>query len=71
MSRQLRIGSKSKNMSGSEKKKFGQASVQQLYEIAFCLWILTYELNSSLGPSGLCHDSLAVAGLGILFRRTS
>jgi V-type H+-transporting ATPase subunit H len=64
MSRQLRIGSKSKNMSGSEKKKFGQASVQQLYEIAFCLWILTYELNSS--PSArqdFAKDSLAVAAL--------
>lgn len=64
MSRQLRIGSKSKNMSGSEKKKFGQASVQQLYEIAFCLWILTYELNSS--PSArqdFAKDSLAVWAL--------
>jgi hypothetical protein len=27
------------------KKKFGQGSVQQLYELAFCMWVLTYELN--------------------------
>jgi V-type H+-transporting ATPase subunit H len=64
MSRQLRIGSKSKSMSGSEKKKFGQASVQQLYEIAFCLWILTYELNSSAAArQDFAKDSLAVAAL--------
>jgi V-type H+-transporting ATPase subunit H len=64
MSRQLRIGSKSKSMSGSEKKKFGQASVQQLYEIAFCLWILTYELNNSASArQDFAKDSLAVSAL--------
>jgi V-type H+-transporting ATPase subunit H len=65
MSRQLRIGSnKSKSMTGSEKKKMGQASVQQLYEIAFCLWILTYEVNSSASArQDFAKDSLAVAAL--------
>lgn len=64
MSRQLRVGSKSKSMSGSEKKKFGQASVQQLYEISFCMWILTYELNNSYAiRSDFAKDSLAVAAL--------
>jgi V-type H+-transporting ATPase subunit H len=64
MSRQLRAGSKSKGMSGTEKKKFGQASVQQLYEISFCLWVLTYDLNSSASiRSDFAKDNLAVAAL--------
>lgn len=64
MSRQLRVGSKSKNLSGAEKKKFGQASVQQLYEISFCLWILTYDLNSSYAVrQDFAKDSLAVSAL--------
>jgi V-type H+-transporting ATPase subunit H len=64
MSRQLRAGSKSKGMSGSEKKKFGQASVQQLYEISFCMWVLTYDLNSSYSiRNDFAKDSLAVAAL--------
>ena len=45
LARQLRAES-GKNNSDS-KKKFGQGSVQQLYEMTFCLWILTYELNRS------------------------
>jgi len=28
-------------------KKSGGASVQQMYELAFCLWTMTYELNDS------------------------
>lgn len=64
MSRQLRAGSKSKGMSGSEKKKFGQASVQQLYEISFCMWVLTYDLNNSyLIRNDFAKDSLAVSAL--------
>lgn len=63
MSRQLRAGSKSKS-AGSEKKKFGQASVQQLYEITFCMWILTYELNTSSAiRQDFAKDSLAVSAL--------
>ncbi|KAL7510954.1 hypothetical protein ACHAXN_007869 [Cyclotella atomus] len=41
LSRHLRNGSKGKRPSG------GSASVQQLYELCFCLWTLTYECNSS------------------------
>lgn len=64
MSRQLRVGSKSKNMSGAEKKKFGQASVQQLYELAFCMWILTYELSGSHSiRQDFAKDTLAVSAL--------
>lgn len=64
MSRQLRVGSKSKTMTGTEKKKFGQASVQQLYEISFCLWILTYDLNESYPVrADFAKDSLPVSAL--------
>lgn len=41
ISRHLRSGSKGKRPSGST------ASVQQLYELCFCLWTLTYECNTS------------------------
>lgn len=64
MARQLRVGTKSKNMSGTEKKKFGQASVQQLYEITFCMWLLTYDVNSSGDiRQDFAKDSLAVSAL--------
>lgn len=43
--RQLRIGSKGAKPGADNKKKIGQASVQQLYELTFCLWILSYEVN--------------------------
>lgn len=43
VARQLRAGSKG----STDNKKFGQGSVQLLYELTLCLWILTYELNSS------------------------
>jgi V-type H+-transporting ATPase subunit H len=42
----------------------GQASVQQLYEITFCMWILTYELNRSpFIRQDFAKDSLAVSAL--------
>lgn len=64
LSRQLRVGSRSKSMSGAEKKKFGQASVQQLYELSFCMWILTYELNNSYAiRQDFAKDTLAVSAL--------
>jgi V-type H+-transporting ATPase subunit H len=75
MARQLRIGtSQNKNKvstpslsnpnAAGDKKKIGQASVQQLYEISFCLWILTYELNSSMAiRSDFAKDSSAIAAL--------
>jgi V-type H+-transporting ATPase subunit H len=64
MSRQLRVGSKSKSLTGPEKKKFGQASVQQLYEISFCMWILTYDLNDSYAiRQDFAKDTAAVSAL--------
>ncbi|KAL7562566.1 hypothetical protein ACA910_014195 [Epithemia clementina (nom. ined.)] len=65
MSRQLRVGSKAKNLATTaDKKKMGQASVQQLYEISFCMWILTYELNRSAAiRADFSKDSLAVSAL--------
>lgn len=64
MARQLRIGSKSKSLAGADKKKIGQASVQQLYEVTFCMWILTYELNNSYKMrQDFAKDSLAVSAL--------
>jgi V-type H+-transporting ATPase subunit H len=64
MARQMRVGTKAKNMTGAEKKKIGQASVQQLYEITFCMWILTYELQRSpFIRADFAKDSAAVAAL--------
>lgn len=68
MSRQLRVGSKAKGAAtaaaASDKKKLGQSSVQQLYEITFCMWILTYELNTSNAiRHDFAKDSLAVSAL--------
>lgn len=49
MARQLLSASKASATSSSDNsnKKFGQGSVQQLYELTFSMWILTYELNTS------------------------
>ena len=46
MARQLLSGSKSGAPSDGQ-QKFGQGSVQQLYALSFCMWILSYELNTS------------------------
>jgi len=43
IARQLRT----ENGKNDKKQKVGAGSVQQLYELTFCLWILTYELNRS------------------------
>lgn len=66
ISRQLRAGSKTtKTLTGSmDNKKKAQTSVQQLYELVFCLWILTYELNSSYQiRADFAKDGLAVSAL--------
>jgi V-type H+-transporting ATPase subunit H len=65
MSRQMRVGSnKSRSTSGQDKKKIGQASVQQLYEVCFCMWVLTYDLNESyLIRQDFAKDSVAVSAL--------
>ena len=46
IARQLLSGSKS-GVPSDGQQKFGQGSVQQLYALSFCMWILSYELNSS------------------------
>lgn len=62
ISRQLRAATK--GTGGDNSKKFGQGSVQQLYELTFCLWILTYELNGSqLVRSEFAKDGAPVQAL--------
>jgi V-ATPase subunit H len=62
MARQLRNGSK--GAKGADKKKIGQTSVQQLYELTFCLWALTFELNDSYTiRSDFAKDGLPVSCL--------
>lgn len=62
IARQLRAGSK--NKPSDNKKKFGQGSVQQLYELSFCMWILTYELNKSQSVrSDFAKDGVPVQAL--------
>lgn len=48
MARQLLSASK-QTVASDSTKKFGQGSVQQLYELSFSMWVLTYELSSSWG----------------------
>lgn len=63
MARQLRSGSKNKGAADS-KKKFGQNSVQQLYELTLCMWILTYELGKSQNVrADFAKDGLPVQAL--------
>jgi len=78
VSRQLKLGSRqtktnvpsASSMAAAtagadmKNKKFGQASVQQLYELTFCLWILTYELNTNPAiRSDFAKDGLPVSAL--------
>ena len=58
LSRQLRAGSK------GAKKEIGQSSVQQLYEMTFCMWTLSYELNPSYPVRcDFAKDGTAIAAL--------
>jgi V-type H+-transporting ATPase subunit H len=48
----------------ADKKRMGPASVQQLYELTFCLWILTFEVTESPAiAADLAKDSAAVTAL--------
>jgi V-type H+-transporting ATPase subunit H len=47
MARQLLSASKQSSGASDSNKKFGQGSVQQLYELTFSMWVLTYELNTA------------------------
>lgn len=62
LSRQLRSSAKNSPQVGSEKA--GNATVQQLYELTFCLWCMTYELNASPNiRADFAKDGAAVAAL--------
>ncbi|CAB9512824.1 Probable V-type proton ATPase subunit H 2 [Seminavis robusta] len=66
ISRQLRAGSKTtKTLTTSiDNKKKTQTSVQQLYELVFCLWVLTYELNASYQiRADFAKDGLPISAL--------
>mmetsp|Transcript_10083 Transcript_10083/g.14260 ORF Transcript_10083/g.14260 Transcript_10083/m.14260 type:complete len:517 (-) Transcript_10083:383-1933(-) len=48
----------------SKDKKGANATVQQLYELSFCLWCMTYELNGSPNiRSDFAKDGAAVSAL--------
>lgn len=70
LSRHLRSGgskSRATSSKSTDKKKtpsFGTASVQQLYELTFCLWTMSYELNGSASVrADFSKDGQAVAAL--------
>jgi len=47
-----------------DKKNAGSTTIQQLYELTFCLWCMTYELNASPNiRADFCKDGSAVAAL--------
>jgi len=47
-----------------ESKKTSSTTIQQLYELTFCLWCMTYELNASPNVrADFCKDGNAVAAL--------
>lgn len=63
LSRQLRSGGKKNKAPPSDKNK-PNASVQQLYELTFCVWTMTYELNGSASVrADFSRDGLAVGAL--------
>ncbi len=62
LSRQLR--SKKIATSGGDSTKSGNTTVQQLYELTFCLWCMTYELNGSPNiRADFAKDGAAIAAL--------
>lgn len=60
-------GKKASTTKAADKKKIpagSSASVQQLYELTFCLWTMTYELNGSASVrADFAKDGMAVAAL--------
>jgi len=62
LSRQLRASGKKATL--SDKKSSGNTTVQQLYELTFCLWCMTYELNASPNiRADFAKDGSSVAAL--------
>mmetsp|Transcript_6219 Transcript_6219/g.7878 ORF Transcript_6219/g.7878 Transcript_6219/m.7878 type:complete len:521 (+) Transcript_6219:147-1709(+) len=63
LSRQLR-SKKAPAGSAATEAKSGNATVQQLYELTFCLWCMTYELNGSPNiRADFTKDGAAIAAL--------
>jgi len=62
LSRQLR--SKKVAAASTDTTKSGNTTVQQLYELTFCLWCMTYELNGSPNiRADFAKDGAAIAAL--------
>lgn len=62
LARQLKTGSK--KGSSTTLEPAANATVQQLYELTFCLWCMTYELNGSSNiRADFAKDGAAVAAL--------
>lgn len=62
LARQLKSGSKKGTATGMETT--GNTTVQQLYELTFCLWCMTYELNGSPNiRADFAKDGAAVGAL--------
>jgi len=73
LARQLRSSSKSNTPSGGGSVDqpsgtgTGNATVQQLYELTFCLWCMTYELNGSPNiRADFAKDGAAVEALTVM-----
>jgi len=66
LARQLDSTGKSVTHTNSyeENKRNSSTTIQQLYELTFCLWCMTYELNASPNiRADFCKDGSAVAAL--------
>ena len=64
LSRQLRIKGSKAGGGADSNKNIGQTSVQQLYELTFCLWILSYEVNSYYSiRSDFAKDGASISAL--------
>ena len=66
LARQLRASSK-KTSSGGNETNAVHATVQQLYELTFCLWCMSYELNGSPNiRADFAKDGAATEALTIM-----
>lgn len=67
LARQLRTSSSSKLPTSEQSSGTGNATVQQLYELTFCLWCMTYELNGSPNiRADFARDGAAVDALTVM-----
>jgi Vacuolar H+-ATPase V1 sector, subunit H len=67
LARQLRASSKRSTAGSDQNSRAGSATVQQLYELTFCLWCMTYELNGSPNiRADFVKDGAAVEALTLM-----